>query len=787
MSDGGAPCPPVTWSYQPGRTVTSVWVSGSFNGWAATPGAGAVPMTGPDGDGVWTASRPLPPGVHEYKLIVDATQWMADPANPNRHGANDNSVVVAQACAPTPPEPACGEAQFWLDLGAGQASSVWVSGTFNGWGASDVTAWPMSDPGATGAWSLTRGLAAGTYQYKLVVTVGAEVYWLVDPNNASTAQEGGVTNSMLQVAACSSSSSGTTSSSSGDCANGAGLRFNWRNATLYQVMVDRFRNGDTTNDHAYGRGLQRDGTPRPGFRDMQGTFHGGDLVGLKAAVEEGYFDNLGVSALWITAPYEQIHGWIAHPERFRYHAYHGYWPLDFTEVDANLGTGGDLRDLVDACHRRGLRILLDVVLNHPGYISLSDMAEQGFGQARAGWETFYLDTAEGAVDMATYDSYLDFSAGTAPAWGAWWGPSWVRQSIEGEVNGVPLPGYQPFGAGTLGEGQFGLPDFKTESGLAVGIPPVLATKWDAVKEAQEVAELEAYFSSTGRSRTVRGHLVKWLTDWVEELGVDGFRCDTVTHVEFDAWAELKAAGDSRLAQWKRSHPGACLDQTPFWMVGEGGDYLVDGPEFYAHGMDAMLNFGFRQDPRFLSALQEARAIEPLYAEYAAFTEREPVSFISAHDFGLFFDGDVGRQKRAGTLLLLAPRAVNILYGDENARSLGPPTWDAQQRIRSDMAFPGDGGVADHWARVARFRRAHVAIGAGTHLTLRDSPYTFVRTLGGDKVLCVLDASGVVDVNVGGVFPDGTWLTEAYGGQTAQVASGVVRLDAGSGHPLLLSP
>lgn len=147
--------------------------------------------------------------------------------------------------------------------------------------------------------------------------------------------------------------------------------FDWHNATVYFVLVDRFANGDPSNDNSYGR--QKDG--------MQeiGTFHGGDLRGLTGQLD--YLQRLGVNVLWISSPLEQIHGWVGGGSRgdFPHYAYHGYYPLDWTRLDANMGSEQDLRALVEGAHRRGIRVLFDVVMNHTGYATLADMQQYQFG------------------------------------------------------------------------------------------------------------------------------------------------------------------------------------------------------------------------------------------------------------------------------------------------------------------------------------------------------------------------------------------------------------------------
>lgn len=80
--------------------------------------------------------------------------------------------------------------------------------------------------------------------------------------------------------------------------------FSWDNANVYFVLTDRFLDGDSSNNNSYGR-PQRDATGK-----NIGTFHGGDLKGLTQKLQEGYFTDLGTNVLWISAPYEQMHGWV---------------------------------------------------------------------------------------------------------------------------------------------------------------------------------------------------------------------------------------------------------------------------------------------------------------------------------------------------------------------------------------------------------------------------------------------------------------------------------------------
>jgi glycosidase len=128
--------------------------------------------------------------------------------------------------------------------------------------------------------------------------------------------------------------------------------FDWRDALIYMVMTDRFRDGDPTNNPA----------PSPGA-DPGAEFKGGDLRGVTAAIEDGTFEAMGVRALWLSP-------FIANTTRVEYEhghgvtAFHGYWPIKPRAVDPRLGTEADLDALVAAAHKRGIRVLMDFVINH---------------------------------------------------------------------------------------------------------------------------------------------------------------------------------------------------------------------------------------------------------------------------------------------------------------------------------------------------------------------------------------------------------------------------------------
>ncbi|HUL64815.1 MAG TPA: alpha-amylase family glycosyl hydrolase, partial [Burkholderiaceae bacterium] len=279
--------------------------------------------------------------------------------------------------------------------------------------------------------------------------------------------------------------------------------------------------------------------------------------------------------------------------------------------------------------------------------------------------------------------------------------------------------------------------------------------------------------------TVREYLVTWLTQWVRDFGIDGFRADTVKHVEPASWIALKHAATAALADWKARNPQLRIDDAPFWMTGEYWGQGIERTGLYDAGFDNLINFKFQDEAE--NALAGDRGfktdrLDRLYSDYAKVLARPAnynvLSYLSSHDTVLF---DRKRLIDAGSVLLLAPGGVQIFYGDESARQPGPFTsGDKQQATRSDMNWGSlDTNVLDHWRKLGQFRARHVALARGAHTRLADAPYTFSRVAGDDKVVVALGAGASAKIKVAGVFADGASVRDAYTGATAKVADGVV--------------
>lgn len=508
--------------------------------------------------------------------------------------------------------------------------------------------------------------------------------------------------------------------------------FLWDAANVYFLLTDRFNNGKPENDLNYGRT-----NPTGPLRG----FMGGDIAGITAKIQDGYFTDLGVNAIWFTPVVEQIHGDTDEGTGNTY-AYHGYWAKDWTALDPNFGTYAELKKLVETAHAHGIRILMDVVLNHTGPVTGQDPA---------------------------------------------WPEDWVRLEPT-----CTFESYQTTTACTLVDN---LPDIYTESEAPVELPDALLAKWKSEgRLSTELDELQTFFQRTGYPRAPRYYLIKWLTDYVNDLGIDGFRVDTVKHADEKAWAELFLEASKAFENWKQLHPEKVLDDTPFFMVGEVYNYGISGGrtfdfgdrkvDYFDHGFHSLINFELKTDA--------GKPYEQIFRKYHGLLHKElegkgVMNYLTSHDDGQPFDKDRQQPYRSANVLLLTPGTSQIYYGDETARDLTIEGTVGDATLRSFMnweeldSLEQTGKVLAHWQKLGQFRRDHPAVGAGRHKRLSQKPYVFSRTYQTDtfrdKVVIGLELpEGKKSLRVKGFFGDGTTLRDTYSDTEVVVENGQVVLD-----------
>ena len=144
--------------------------------------------------------------------------------------------------------------------------------------------------------------------------------------------------------------------------------FDWDEAVVYFMLTDRFFDGNKSNNTASGADT---------YGKNPGLYHGGDFAGVTAKLD--YLQDLGVNTIWITPIVENIKGVDVTDEGSKdvpYNAaYHGYWASDFTKLNPTLGTTKEFETMISEAHKRGMRIMVDIVVNHAGYGTESTFAD----------------------------------------------------------------------------------------------------------------------------------------------------------------------------------------------------------------------------------------------------------------------------------------------------------------------------------------------------------------------------------------------------------------------------
>ena len=512
------------------------------------------------------------------------------------------------------------------------------------------------------------------------------------------------------------------------------IPFVWEGANLYFLLTDRFNNGDTSNDVNFDR------TKEAG--KLRG-FEGGDIKGITQKVKEGFFTDLGINAIWLTPVVEQIHGATDEGTGVSY-GFHGYWAKDWTKIDPNYGTKEDLHELVKEAHARGIRIVLDAVINHTGPVTEKDPV---------------------------------------------WPEDWVRTDVQ-----CSYDNYEHTVSCTLVKN---LPDIRTESNENVELPPQLVEKWKAEgRYEQEVKELDEFFERTGHPRAPRFYIMKWLTDYITEFGVDGYRCDTVKHTEAYVWEEFKEECDYAFAEFKKNNPEEIMDDNSFYLVGEVYNYGISGGKMFDYGdkkvnyyddmFNAQINFEFKWNAK-------ENGYEDLFKRYSGILNNElkgfgVLNYLSSHDDGGPFDPKREKPFETANKLLLSPGTSQVYYGDESARSLVIEGTQGDATLRSFMnweAVKSDNKtkeVLEHWQKLGKFRERHPAIGAGAHQMITQEPYLFYRSYyqGDFKDLVVIGLDlnkGEKNIDVSKIFEEGTVLRDAYSGETATVENGKITINS----------
>lgn len=413
--------------------------------------------------------------------------------------------------------------------------------------------------------------------------------------------------------------------------------------TFYLVLPDRFANGSTANDTGGIPG----GPDDHGFGPTRVThFHGGDLVGLTARLD--YLKRLGVTAIWVTPPFRNKPV-RDKPGIGRMAAYHGYWILDFLTIDPHLGTDREFREFLLQAHARGIRVYLDIVVNHTADV----IGYEGDASYRDIRTSPYRDANGRAFDVR------------AVAYNGVGDPT-VFPALSPDRS-FPLHPMVPAGAENAKN-----PAWLNDLTL-------YHNRGESTKDSPESALFGDFRGSDGllteHPRVVQG-FVEIFRHWLEDYGVDGYRLDTAKHVNAEFWQAFIPAIRARARELRRS------DFLEFGEVAAPADpaYLSE----FSTGipLDATLDFGFFAAARkFISQGGAAAELVDFFVRDDYYTDHDSnvhstTTFLGNHDagrFGYFLQQDNPGAKRGQladlvklghALLYLARGQPVVYYGDE---------------------------------------------------------------------------------------------------------------------------
>jgi glycosidase len=287
----------------------------------------------------------------------------------------------------------------------------------------------------------------------------------------------------------------------------------WRDEIIYQVIVDRFANGDINNDHRV-------------IPSALGRYQGGDWQGLIDHLD--YLSALGVTALWISPNVKNI------DYDAGFDGYHGYWTQSFNKINPHFGTPAKLRELVDKAHARGMKVILDIVANHVGQLFYYDI--NGNGQPdEIVTGSSSLDQTDPLARLTRADEY---------------DPDFDRRGVQGQ-NGLGPSGSADIRFLYIPEINRTIPDpvrfgEKDEEVLDFGRPGVYnrrgrVTNYDRWEQLT-TGDFPGGLKDLDTRRTdVRKGLIVAFARMIRQYDFDGFRIDTLKHVEHEFWQEFSPA------------------------------------------------------------------------------------------------------------------------------------------------------------------------------------------------------------------------------------------------------
>jgi len=493
---------------------------------------------------------------------------------------------------------------------------------------------------------------------------------------------------------------------------------------FYFVLPDRFYNGDTSNDLGAKANDKKRLISRGGFdKRHKGMYHGGDLIGLTEKLP--YLDDMGVTAIWLT-PVLRNRAVQADTA-----AYHGYWILDFTEIDPHLGSNADLQNFINKAHQRNIKVFFDIIVNHTADVI---KYKQCHGSDGLGWLIKtpnngcpYISTSE-LVQGKHYTTVIPKGDEHLRA------PDWLNDPIYYHNQGDST--WQ--GESALNGDFAGLDDLNTED-----------------------------------PKVVQG-FIDIYQNIIDEFKPDGFRIDTMKHVDMAFWQKFSPALIEHAKQ---------IGINNFFMFGEVysavPNYLS---QFTTTGkVQSVLDFAFQNTlVDTLIKQKGTNLLAKLFAQDKAYKDNdssanELVNFISNHDMGRFaymLKKDthnysevekISRLKLASALMFFARGVPVIYYGDEQGFVGDGGDQDSRQdmmpslvasyndddllatnKTTADNNFDQQHPLYKAFSQYAKLYQQYPALRNGmqetVYATNKSGLFIFTKEISGEKLLIVTNTS-----------------------------------------------
>ncbi|MGW3663819.1 pullulanase-type alpha-1,6-glucosidase [Streptomyces sp. NPDC005141] len=421
---------------------------------------------------------------------------------------------------------------------------------------------------------------------------------------------------------------------------------------FYFVMPDRFANGDTSNDEGGLTGSRLSTGYDP---TDKGFYQGGDLKGLTKRLD--YIKGLGTTAIWMAPIFKNQP--VQGTGKDASAGYHGYWITDFTRVDPHFGTNKDLETLISKAHAKGMKVFFDVITNHTA--DVVDYEEKSYGYLSKGAFPYLTKDGKPFDDADYADGTKGFPSVDADSFPR-------TPTVPAAKKNAKVPSWLNDTTMYTNRGDSTYAGESTTYGDFSGLDDLWTERPEVVSGMEKIYE-----------------------KWVRDFGIDGFRIDTVKHVNMEFWTQWATALDAYAAKHGRKN---------FFMFGElySADTSITSPYVTQGRLDSTLDFPFQDAARsYASQGGSAQKLASVFGDdYKYTTDKanayEQVTFLGNHDMGrigYFLNQDnpkatdaqlLKKDKLANELMFLSRGNPVVYYGDEQGFTGSGGDKDARQTM-----------------------------------------------------------------------------------------------------------